>query len=109
MAKSSSATKPKAACSYPSFRRRPPRPSNTVDHTRSAGIQSNRRARMGFEKGRPGYRPPLSVFSAGAHAMTLSEQEFSRPRQDFGVPALATERLFLRAPQNHDAAAIARL
>ena len=39
-----------------------PRPSNTVDHTRSAGIQSNRRARMGFEKGRPGCRLPFRLF-----------------------------------------------
>ncbi len=41
--------------------------------------------------------------------MTLSEQEFSRTRRDFGVPTLATDRLVLRAPQDHDAATIARL
>jgi RimJ/RimL family protein N-acetyltransferase len=48
-------------------------------------------------------------FSAGAHAMTLSEQEVSRTRRDFGVPMLATDRLVLRAPQRQDAATIARL
>ena len=41
--------------------------------------------------------------------MSLSEQEFNPTREDFSVPALATERLVLRAPQAHDAAAIARL
>lgn len=41
--------------------------------------------------------------------MTLSEQESSLTRQDFSVPALATDRLVLRAPQAQDAAAIARL
>ena len=31
--------------------------------------------------------------------MTLSEQDFSPTRRDFSVPALATERLMLRAPR----------
>lgn len=41
--------------------------------------------------------------------MTLSEQDFSLPRRGFAVPALVTERLVLRAPRGHDAAAIASL
>lgn len=41
--------------------------------------------------------------------MTLSEQDFSPTRRDFSVPALATERLVLRAPERDDAPAIARL
>ena len=42
---------------------------------------------------------------------TLAEQDFSpSPRErDFSVPALATERLVLRAPQREDAPDIARL
>lgn len=41
--------------------------------------------------------------------MTLSEQDYGLPRRNFSVPALATERLVLRAPQADDAAAIALL
>jgi len=41
--------------------------------------------------------------------MTLSEQEFSRTRRDSSAPALATERLVLRMPRDHDASAIAHL
>lgn len=41
--------------------------------------------------------------------MTLSEQDFSLPRRDFRIPALATERLVLRAPHHDDASALARL
>ncbi len=41
--------------------------------------------------------------------MTLSQKVFSPTRREAAIPALATERLILRAPRREDATAIARL
>jgi RimJ/RimL family protein N-acetyltransferase len=52
---------------------------------------------------------PLSVFDAGAHAMTLAEDVFAPTQQEHSVPVLKTARLTLRAPRRGDAKALALL
>jgi RimJ/RimL family protein N-acetyltransferase len=52
---------------------------------------------------------PLSVFAAGAQAMTLAEKVSAPTRPEHGIPVLKTERLTLRAPRCGDAKAIALL
>jgi RimJ/RimL family protein N-acetyltransferase len=52
---------------------------------------------------------PLSVFLAGAHAMTLSEQVVAQTRRERSIPVLKTERLTLRAPRHEDVKAIVLL
>jgi RimJ/RimL family protein N-acetyltransferase len=74
---------------------------------RSAGIQSNRRARMGSEKGETGCRLPFSV--SLEPAMTLLEDVFDETRRERGIPVLETERLTLRAPCRADVKTIAVL
>jgi len=64
---------------------------------------------MGFETGETGMPAPLSVFLAGAHAMTLSEQGVAQTRRKRSIPVLKTERLMLRAPRHDDVKAIVLL
>src|SRR5262249_26426643 len=104
-----------------------PRPSNTVDHRRSAGVQSNRRARMGSKRGARHAGLPfrfLWVF-AGAQAMTFATEVATSELTDVlardakvdakpdtrtrRVPALKTARLSLRAPSHSDVAAMVAL
>lgn len=74
---------------------------------RSAGIQSNRRAQMGFEKGETGCRLPLSIFLEPV--MTLLEGIIDQTRREHALPVLETEQLTLRPPRRGDAKAIAAL
>ena len=104
---SSFVPKPRAAYSFRYFRQRRPRPSNTVDHRKSAGIQSNRRAQMGFEKGETGMPAPPFGFLAGALQMTLSREIVgTSDTAERSIPVLETERLTLRAPRHEDVKAI---
>src|SRR5215472_3933598 len=104
-----------------------PRPSNTVDHRRSAGVQSNRRARMGSKRGDRHAGLPfrfLWVF-AGAQAMTFATEVAKCELTDVlardakvdakpdtrtrRVPVLKTARLSLRTPSHNDVAAMVAL
>src|SRR5580698_372447 len=105
---SSFVPKPRAACSYRYFRQRRPRPSKYGGSSESAGIQSNRRAQMGFEKGETGCRLPLSI-SLQEPVMTLLEGIVDQTRREYALPVLETERLLLRAPRCGDVKAIAAL
>src|SRR5690242_10322638 len=106
-----------------------PRPSNTVDHMRSAGIQSNRRAQMGSKRGdrHAGLPFRFLVGFAGAQAMTLATEVstshvtpvLARDSMDNAkantnakaqrIPVLKTARLVLRAPVRNDVPAIVAL
>src|ERR1700751_3526569 len=105
-----------------------PRPSNTVDHKRSAGMQSNRRAQMGFKRGdrHAGLPFRFLVEFAGARSMTfatevatseLTEVELTEvlareakiDAKTHRAGALKTARLVLRAPSHGDIAAMVAL
>jgi RimJ/RimL family protein N-acetyltransferase len=64
---------------------------------------------MGSETGETGMPAPLSVFLAGARAMTLVEEALGETQRERSIPVLKTERLVLRAPRREDAKALARL
>jgi RimJ/RimL family protein N-acetyltransferase len=76
---------------------------------KSAGIQSNRRAQLGSEKGETGMPAPPFGFSAGARAMTSLERICDETARERSTPVLETERLILRAPRRGDVKAIASL
>src|SRR5690349_15042912 len=61
------------------------------------------------KRGRPGCRLPLSVFFAGARAMTSLERICEETARERSIPVLGTERLILRAPRRGDVKAIASL
>src|ERR1700758_2052453 len=105
-----------------------PRPSNTVDHRRFAGMQSNRRAQMGSTTGdrHAGLPFRFLVEFAGAQAMTfatevatseLTEVELTEvlardakiDAKTHRADALKTARLVLRVPSHNDVAAMVDL
>src|SRR5215470_17975288 len=101
-----------------------PRPNNTVDHRRSAGMQSNRRARMGSKRGDRHAGLPfrfLVGFFAGAQAMTFATEVATSESKNVlardakvdvktrRVPVLKTARLSLRTPSLNDVTAMVGL